>query len=376
MTVYDVLKKINRVKNKHKGEFGLEIETESAREYEIPLFAFWDAKGDGSLRNFGIEYVLKQPLFFNKDIKDALEEFKEKTKHINFIKDSITTSVHVHINMLNETLLTLGNFLVAYSLVENLLVRYCGSNRLSNGFSLPICDAEENYLFMKDMLDCIKNKEWQGLIINPEASKYAGLNLSSLARFGSLEIRLFKGTTDIDEIYNWLSILYDLLTYCRKNVNPHEIIKSYKNQEENILKDIFKNNYENIRHVKEKELLETNFLYATNLAYTIKDWSIVNDLLKPVKKPSVKDLDRLAQVLYKNNWDYCTAAQQKRVLDLINKAPNEVKRILEQGVIIENPDIVVENLLDAAAGIRPAQNILNYFDEENARIRQQLEDDF
>lgn len=175
----------------HKGTFGLEIETETAEAYDVPKFSFWDVHRDGSLRNFGQEYVLKQPLDFNEHIPLALEEFRVKTSKGILISLELCsqTSVHVHINFLGETFQTLGNFLTIYSLTENLLIRMSGADRLSNLFALPICDAETTFFNMKNMLDGIKAKQYNSMVFDPEYTKYAAINLAALSRFGSLEIR-------------------------------------------------------------------------------------------------------------------------------------------------------------------------------------------
>lgn len=102
---------------------------------------FWFAQIDPSLRGkFNQEYTLKQPVRFQGELDSALNEFQESTKNIKFIKNSITSSVHVHLNFLNSTFREMGNFITAYALTENLLSNYAGENRKSNLFCLyPRC---------------------------------------------------------------------------------------------------------------------------------------------------------------------------------------------------------------------------------------------
>src|SRR5690606_24321632 len=106
-----------------------------------------------------------------------------------FIRDPVSASLHVHPNMLNETFQTMGNFLTLYSLFENLLIRYSGPNRLSNLFCPPICDAEETSRNIVGMMEAVENKKFKGLMYDENRVKYAALNLSSLSRYGSLEVR-------------------------------------------------------------------------------------------------------------------------------------------------------------------------------------------
>src|SRR5690242_2495326 len=131
--IIDQLKKVRHGYKNYPRSIGLEIETETKEPYDIPRFSFWAVHADGSLRDFGQEYVLVQPLAIEQ-IPLALDEFKDKTKGIKFIQDSLTTSVHVHLNFLDQSFQTLGNFLILYTMFENLLIRYSGEDRLSNLF--------------------------------------------------------------------------------------------------------------------------------------------------------------------------------------------------------------------------------------------------
>lgn len=315
MTIYETLNKVYGNYKKWEGDIGLEIETESREEYSVPKFAFWDAHTDGSLRNFGIEYVLKAPLDFKTSFPKALDEFQEKTKGINFIQDSITTSVHTHLNFLNDTFITLGNFLTAYTLTENLLIRFSGPERLSNNFCLPMVDAEETYINIMNMLAGLGKKNWSAISFEPERTKYGAINISALRNFGSLEIRSFRGTTDINTIKQWVGILNSLQTYAREpNLLPPQIILKYQKEGPEILNDIFgSENRKLIAHKDEKQLMEETFWYAANIAYSVKDWTVFNDLPKK-KKVKSKDLDITSMTLYGQPFESLSQAQQRKVL--------------------------------------------------------------
>jgi hypothetical protein len=157
--IYDIMKTANKYPgNKLAGDFGVEIETEvdTAKRYDYPKLRYWTAKKDGSLRDYGVEYVLNSPLSRN-ELKVALEEFDACNKKFKFRKDSISTSVHVHVNMLDDTYLTLANFITAYSLMENPLIDFSGPDRLSNLFCLPFCDAEGGVAQIVELLKAVNN---------------------------------------------------------------------------------------------------------------------------------------------------------------------------------------------------------------------------
>lgn len=299
---YDDLVKYKNIV-KHKGEIGLEIETEALEPYKVPAFTFWNPKKDDSLRGpQPYEYVLKSPLAFKYEIPSALDEFAVKTKNAKFDQNSFTTSVHVHVNMLNEKYQTIGNFLTIYALTENLLKRFAGPSRTSNLFCLPIIDAEENYKNILRVTETFVHKNMEGLNLDPSACKYAALNLSALWNFGSLEVRLLRGTTDIQVIQDWVGILYSILEFSRQDMTPKEFIQILRQKDKEVLADIFGQYRKLLKVPDEDELLNQNFWFAANCALSVADWKQID---KPVqqKKLTHKDLDSIALANYGKLFD-------------------------------------------------------------------------
>ncbi len=315
MTIYDKFKLVSKVGPRHKGEIGLEIETETKRPYEIPLFSYWTTHQDGSLRDFGIEYVLKQPVLYENELGLALDEWQEKTKGIKFIPDSVTTSVHVHLNFLNRSFVELGNFLTTYALIENLLIRYSGDDRRSNLFCLPICDAEETYLNIKEMFKNYVSKNYSFRIGEGQA-KYAACNISTLSTLGSIELRSFRGATNISKIRDWIDILYDIYKFAQiENLDPKGIMTAWKDKEIKLLNDIFSD--KSLKELKStsaniKELVEPNVWYAASIAYSVKgNWKELDHEIKiPEFKPSEAHLDQTASIKFNTRWNDITEEQK------------------------------------------------------------------
>jgi hypothetical protein len=348
MTIYDHIKYTRDIK-RYDGEIGLEIETETKKEYVPSEFKYWTTHRDGSLRDFGQEYVLRQPLKFKDELPVALEEFKEKTKDIKFIKDSISTSVHVHLNMMNETFKTMGNFLTVYSLVENLLIRYSGPDRLSNLFCLPMCDAEMTYRNICTMMNHISSKNYKGLYFNEGHNKYGALNLASFGTYGSLEVRSYRGTTDINEIYDWVGILYSIVEFARRDHNPKDIMDQWKVSGLKLLDNIFGQYREKLTHKDEEKLLKKNLLYAASTAYSVKDWNSL-DVKKEefVFKPTVKQLDNAAiEMVGKKYYDLAPGEADYVFESLRQRAKakffNTPKKEL-QGVNIPWQNIIIDDV--------------------------------
>lgn len=301
---------------RHDGNVGIEIETETLKRYQIPEFIFWSHHPDGSLRNNGVEYVLKVPVKIGKQLEEALNEWDTKTKKINFIKDSVTTSVHVHINILNETFLTLGNFLTLYTLYENLLVRYSGDDRKSNLFCLPICDAEETYKNIVSMFKHIEKYNYKGMIFGEQQTKYAALNLSSIGTFGSIEVRSFRGSTDVKEIETWINILFSMMDFSKeKDLTPRVIMERFKNNPENLITSVFGKYRKDISQGDvEKKLIKKNVFFAASIAYSVADWTKIN-LPKDKKKLTEKELNQYSVSLFKKSWNSLLPNEQEYVYE-------------------------------------------------------------
>jgi hypothetical protein len=164
------------------------------------------------------------------------------------------------------------------------------------------------------MFDGIKTKKYGLLQFEPEHTKYGAINLSSLTNFGSLEIRSFRGTVDTELIKQWVGTLYSILKYARTpGLIPPQIILAAKDRGPELLTDIFGEYRKFIRHPDEEKLLEKNFWYAANIAYSVKDWPKLEEVPKP-KKPKPKDLDNTAQKVFGHKFQDCSMSEQRAIL--------------------------------------------------------------
>lgn len=294
MNLYEISHLSGLRLNRHDGQFGIEIETETLEDYQIPKMKFWTVENDGSLRNVGREYISKGPLSLGGQLEGALEEFKSSTKDIKFIEGSYSTSVHVHVNMLNRSLLHLNNFIVLYTLVENLLLEYAGDDRKSNLFCLPMRDAEGNVNNIETFLTYLNSSRSVDAFrsLNNASMKYAALNIAPMGNIGSLEFRSFRGVTDIKDIIQWVKIIQKIVDYSQMDgLTPPRIIFKWREGTKPFLEDLFGDLYHLVSHPNEKELVSSNVWFAYKFARTCKDWTTINEAYKP--KPRMK----------KTHWD-------------------------------------------------------------------------
>ena len=224
----------------YKGTFGIEIETESLDSYIEPLCLNWKVKEDHSLRNFGREYILNKPCSF-EDVGKVLKEFDTVTKEagIKFIEDRMSTSVHVHVNMQNETFLTLGNFVVIFTFFEDILIDFCGDKRRSNMFCLTTRYAEGIYRRLQKFFEGLDTGSYNPILqLNEDTAKYSALNIVPLKTLGSVEIRTMRGITDIDKIKQWIGIINSMLQASKMPGLTPRIVLDYFQKEPGMFFDL------------------------------------------------------------------------------------------------------------------------------------------
>lgn len=332
MKIIDTMTTVGYRFKKYPGEVGIEVETESIRPYEQPQMSLWSAVADHSLRNYGIEYITKIPLARDQ-ISSGLAELNDKViKKQNLIKDSITTSVHVHLNFLNNTWMDLARFLTTYYMVENLTIKFSGPDRLSNLFCLPMCDAEGELEGAINMVKTIGNLKHKSFNLVQEAYKYSALNLASFPRLGTLEVRSMRGTTDVNLIEEWINILLAIKDFASiPGRTPIDIVNMWEQQGSEIVYPIF-GKYVKALDIKDKhELIKKNVYYASKVATAskFKDelWGFPKP--KPVYREKLTErLDAIALVMYKQSFADLPFAEKAVVSEQLalemNLHPNQV----------------------------------------------------
>lgn len=306
--LYDILRShLKYGKDRLTGDWGVEIETETFDKYEYPSLKFWNCTRDNSLRDWGVEFVLKAPM--NRlEFQSALVEFDACDKKYKFNRESVSTSVHVHMNLLNETLLTMANVCTLYAMFENLLIKFSGPDRLSNLFCLPMCDAEGIVDNIHGLLTSIARNNFRGMVLSPENVKYGALNPACLTTLGTLEFRSFRGEVDITIISKWVAILEKLKQYAKRaGVTPVTIMNEWEAKGFNFTRDVFGQYTDDLLVGDYKKMItpKQSLSYAAKFATATKDWSKFGVIkVKPVYKEKLKEeLDAIAEDRFKVKFD-------------------------------------------------------------------------
>lgn len=229
----------HQLSNDKSPYIGVEIELENVNNPTLfddqDLIAckqvLWAQKADGSLRNNGQEFISS----FGTTINLLPLSLNVLDHYLVQIRPEAVanarTGLHVHYNVQGLSLYELMNVLFLYSTIEPAFFYYSG-NRFDNIFCVPWC---ENKYTIGDIIlgSAFSSKynradqfRWRNY------SKYCGLNVSTVATFGTLEFRMHKGSKDTEEIMNWVKAIDALFTYA-KNTDLIRNIELFRTERTN-----------------------------------------------------------------------------------------------------------------------------------------------
>ncbi len=194
---------------------GVEIEISTSSSSSQFSSSYWNTVPEGSVPGF--EAVLDRPMA-GSELVIALEEAEQQISRLSGSnKFPEMTSVHVHVDIRDMTVTQLINFLTLSIMFENVLFNYVEHHRSKNHFCLPMTDATDCLNRLKRFVeqartDSLSRDRIRSLFTSDEV-KYAGINLSSIPRYGSLEFRMHHGTADSTALIRWINILLKIKEY-------------------------------------------------------------------------------------------------------------------------------------------------------------------
>ena len=280
-----------------KGDVGIELEAEfGAARAPMPQTGDWLAKPEGSLRGTAMEYVSAFPFKADKNLRSKIDHLCTivNAPAARVDKDSSRTSVHVHVNVLDLTPTQLLTFGCAYWIIENALFNYCGPKRKDNLFCLRLRDAEAVIETIYHGLDSKRFLE----SLNTDRIRYCGINWNAVPKFGSLEFRGMRGTTDPEVMYTWSSELNHLkLVTTKLFENPSELFDRYANSDKteflySLVGEKFGNTL--VSYPNWTEGMDRNVETLCGLAYA-KDWKQWSTIFSPYVKKDINPRANLAR---------------------------------------------------------------------------------
>jgi len=242
----DVSRLTRGVKKARVGDlFGVEIECEGRNvdwdggDAVRDLLEDWAPHRDGSLRNNhgeSCEWVFNGPVKYKAAVNRVKTLFDYFDKRGAKLVPSNRTSVHVHFNVGDKTAYQVVNLFILFTLLEDLLDRYCGEDRNGNLFCLSSRHAEQQVNWMERA--CFTDYHFGNF---REEFRYCSLNMASINKFYSVEFRGMRGLDNADDVLDWLSILSELCEYaCYRMNNPSSLVEMISQKTPNhLLASIF-----------------------------------------------------------------------------------------------------------------------------------------
>lgn len=169
------------------GRVGVEVELENAQPLRLH---YWDSIRDGSLRNNGQEYVMKQPIG-GVDLFNAVKELDTGLSRLH-PDASWRCSTHVHVDIRDLTVPQFKRFMLLYVMYEGIIFACSGAHRYQNNFCPAYGFAQEMIIRLakvwdKDGNDFLRSINTSGR--SGSRDKYSSLNLLPMFTQGSVEFR-------------------------------------------------------------------------------------------------------------------------------------------------------------------------------------------
>ena len=277
-------------------EVGVEVETESS-DYLPDQVKGWDVGIDGSLRGVAYEYKTSMGTKYSEvsdKIEDLFSAFNKKKSKI--IEDSLRTSIHVHHNIADKTLVQLWTSVCALWLLEPGLVKVCGEEERDQN---PYCFRTEHDPHQIE--DAIE--EVSDLSVAPfkasKFKKYSFVNLACVKSYGSLEMRGMRFTKDTELLKTWISGIKKIIDQ-EVFKDPKELLDVYTDVGGRALAESLLGDHRLHTLLKQQgdinSFTETGELDVSNFAYC-QDWDLYSSSTKKFINKTKRPKDSMLYAL-------------------------------------------------------------------------------
>ncbi len=185
---------------------GIEIEAENVNiVYDDiePNLLYWTVKPDGSLRNYGAEFVSRK--LRGRDVKKALLELERFFAKYEITPDyTHRTSTHIHADVRALAVGQLQNLIVTGLVVEPWLFNHVGKDRESNIYCVPFYKNNNGIFNLSKFFD---DREVMFQTALHGARKYEAMNFLSMSEHGTVEFRHHYGCHDKDALLTWIKTI-------------------------------------------------------------------------------------------------------------------------------------------------------------------------
>lgn len=207
---------------------GIEIEVEEYYPISDSI-KYWVPKIDDSLRNNGMEFCLRSPLY-GTQLVNSIKEINISGLHKSVFNERCAN--HYHIDMSWASVEELSSIIIWHAIIEKQLFDTLSPNRYGNNFCVPIGQQNNLLYHIGKMISCNSSTLYDNLSkLIGDSSKYNSVNYRSLYDHGSLEFRQFNSTCDSGTIFNELGTLLKFIHAAKdlgRNINSSNISYLFK----------------------------------------------------------------------------------------------------------------------------------------------------
>ena len=203
----------------------VEVDRDGTRTTVMPVTYSpeWQEKHDGSLQN-GREYVLAGPLSGQPLVAAVYKLYSNGTR----VNRTYTGSTHIHLNVMDgfsaEALQALS--LITYAF-ENVLYYVGDNSRQWCGYANRMTSAPH------DVLEALLSDKFQFSRVRNAVSqsRYYGLNLQALSKYGTVEFRYFPTAESPEELLKWITLVQNIKRAAADLGNVHGVIAKLSTKE-------------------------------------------------------------------------------------------------------------------------------------------------
>ncbi len=198
--------------------YGIEVEVEGYYWYAGVDLPEWRVTEDGSLRNGGAEFVLRDPMEW-LDAEQAVQELYEAWNWVA----SVRCGIHVHMNVIGMSLNALKAMLTVYAAAEPAIFHTLCRGREENIFCVPW------YLAPGDVARAQRARTVREMqLAAMDYPKYSAMNLAPLRTLGTVEFRGLGTAVYPGPLLRLLDLCRELHNVARLSPTPEEIVRAFE----------------------------------------------------------------------------------------------------------------------------------------------------
>lgn len=209
---------------------GIEVEGEEACLPEPASYTLsdggWLTHDDGSLRESGIELVLREPLY-GTELSGAIDVlFNAWDEGLEFYP-SPRAGTHIHLNMTDRPLSHLQSLTALMYCFDPIVFRLAGEDRQWCSYANSLSSVKPSALQALLSEREVDRGEWWRVWPVDSSDRYYGFNISSIGKYGSVEFRHFPTPENKEQLWAWIDLchaLYDVSAEWQNSGSPAKAV--------------------------------------------------------------------------------------------------------------------------------------------------------